>query len=120
MIPPEELTALEDRLAKANLIFVLRPDEGRRLLAALREAEDFRQRVAAAASLPLLSPSAPYEVRHQAIEEARRWQSGRWWDLYPRGQLAALAFRVWRALGSVVPDSPAKTIAWEEPGEELP
>lgn len=64
-----------------------------------------------AAKLPMLSPSAPYEIRAKAIERSEFSPKTRWWEVYPEGHMAAFVFRVWRALGIDF---------WEPEGFELP
>lgn len=49
-----------------------------------------------ALDLPLLSPSAPYDLERMARERAA---SAFWWTVYPEGQCAAAIFRLWHRLG---------------------
>lgn len=75
------------------------------------------ERIKEAASLPWLSPSAPYEMRDKAIKrvEANRQfsPSMKWWEVYPEGHVAALAFHVWQILG-------INQGGWEVKDHELP
>lgn len=64
-----------------------------------------------------MSPSAPYELRNRAIQRVASTRSshstytGRWWDDYPDGQIAAFIERVARSLGQPM---------WIQRGEMLP
>ncbi len=76
--------------------------------------DEILEKIKESASLPSLSPSAPYEMRATAIKYLKEHYPAdtkvKWWEVYPEGQLAALAFRTWRALGWE---------SWEEKNFEL-
>lgn len=112
-------TATPEVLAAGKVISAWTYQEGAQWMRAIVAYEDELERLrrieeaVKEANVKCL-PSAKFEVRQMVVDrlpkEPTPYVRPRWWDQYPDGQLAALAFRVARIAGET---------PWEIPGEEL-